>query len=147
MQNAILIRLFTAIALVSFASGAQAADWTVQKTFGQVWLQSSDVQKVALTRGHSLKGKTTIVTGTNGKVVLVRDAESMIVGPNATVTIPGPNIFGRTTIRQSAGSVAYDVEKRNVRHFAVQTPTLIAVVKGTTFRVSENSQISSVSVL
>ena len=102
MRTTMIVRLFTALALMAFASCAQAAEWTVQKTFGEVWLQSSDVQKVALTPGHSLKGKTTIVTGTNGKVVLVRDTESMIVGPNATVTVPGPNILGHTTIRQRA---------------------------------------------
>ena len=146
MKTAILVRLFTAITLAAFATGAQAADWTVKKTFGQAWMQSRGAQKISLTRGADLKGKTTIITGKNGKVVLARDTESMIVGPNATVIIPGRNMFGRTTIRQNAGTVVYDVEKRNVRHFAVQTPTLTAVVKGTKFEVQAKDKVSRVSV-
>lgn len=147
MRSTIVVRIFTAIALAAFASCAQAADWSVQKAFGQVWLQSSGVQKIALRRGGSLKGKTTVITGANGTVVLARNTESMIIGPNASVTVPGPNILGLTTIRQRAGTVVYEVEKRNVRHFAVKTPTLIAVVKGTKFQVSEDDQVSSISVL
>ena len=41
-----------------------------------------------------------------------------------------------TTIIQQAGSILLEVEKRNVKHFQVETPYLAAVVKGTQFRVT-----------
>ena len=40
-----------------------------------------------------------------------------------------------------------DVEKRNVKHFEVETPYLAAIVKGTHFRVSVNAASTSVGVL
>lgn len=70
----------------------------------------------------------------------------MTVGPGTVVTIPGDNIFGFTTIVQWAGEVAFDVEKRNVRHFEVDTPYLAAVVKGTRFIVRVGRSGARVSV-
>jgi hypothetical protein len=52
-----------------------------------------------------------------------------------------------TTILQQAGSILLEVEKRNVKHFEVETPYLAAVVKGTQFRVSVNAAGTSVDVL
>ena len=52
-----------------------------------------------------------------------------------------------TTIVQQAGSILLEVEKRNVKHFEVETPYLAAVVKGTQFRVSVNAASTSVDVL
>jgi hypothetical protein len=51
-----------------------------------------------------------------------------------------------TTIQQQAGSILLEVEKRNVKHFEVETPYLAAVVKGTHFRVSVNAASTSVEV-
>jgi len=53
----------------------------------------------------------------------------------------------RTTIVQQSGSILLEVEKRAVKHFAVETPFLSAVVKGTHFRVTVNSSDSRVDVL
>src|SRR5262249_57648421 len=38
-----------------------------------------------------------------------------------------------------AGSILLHVEKRNVRNFEVETPYLVAAVKGTEFRVTLNN--------
>ena len=51
-----------------------------------------------------------------------------------------------TTIMQQAGSILLEVEKRNVKHFEVETPYLAAVVKGTQFRVTVNAGSTSVDV-
>ena len=52
-----------------------------------------------------------------------------------------------TTIMQQAGSILLEVEKRNVKHFEVETPYLAAVVKGTQFRVTVNATGTSVDVI
>ena len=52
-----------------------------------------------------------------------------------------------TTIIQRAGTILLDVEKRNVKHFEVETPYLAAVVKGTQFRVTVSGRSSKVDVL
>jgi FecR protein len=51
-----------------------------------------------------------------------------------------------TTILQQAGSILLEVEKRNVKHFEVETPYLAAVVKGTHFSVTVNAASTSVNV-
>jgi hypothetical protein len=51
-----------------------------------------------------------------------------------------------TTILQQAGSILLEVEKRNVKHFEVETPYLAAVVKGTHFSVTVNAASTSVEV-
>jgi len=72
----------------------------------------------------------------------------MLVAPNSVIGIPTETKEGlSTTIIQQAGSILLDVEKRNVKHFEVETPYLAAVVKGTQFRVSVNRTGTSVDVL
>ncbi|MEY9754123.1 hypothetical protein ABIE73_001518 [Bradyrhizobium yuanmingense] len=52
-----------------------------------------------------------------------------------------------TTIIQQAGSILLEVEKRNVKHFEVETPYLAAVVKGTQFSVTVGAGSTKVGVL
>jgi hypothetical protein len=47
---------------------------------------------------------------------------------------------------QQAGSILLEVEKRNVKHFEVETPYLAAVVKGTQFRVSVDAASTRIDV-
>lgn len=47
---------------------------------------------------------------------------------------------------QRAGSILLDVEKKNVKHFEVETPYAAAVVKGTQFRVTVGSGKTQVDV-
>ena len=51
-----------------------------------------------------------------------------------------------TTVQQSFGQVAVEAEVENVQHFAVQTPYVAAVVKGTRFTVTSDAKGASVSV-
>jgi hypothetical protein len=52
-----------------------------------------------------------------------------------------------TTIKQQAGSILLEVEKKNVKHFEVETPYLAAVVKGTQFRVTVTASGAKVDVV
>ena len=141
----------TALALVA-ASTAFAADdgaWSVKKSSGEVWMGSaSGLQQASVKSDEVLKPGDTIRTGRNGRVLLVRGEESILIAPNSVVGLPAEKKEGlSTTIKQQAGSILLEVEKKNVRHFEVETPYLAAVVKGTQFRVTVNASGAKVDVV
>ena len=144
-------RLLTATFFLAAASSAHAADdgkWTVSKSSGDVWLTNSGAQPASLKQEEFLKAGDTIRTGRNGRVLLKRGEETMMIAPNSVVGVPAEKKEGlSTTIVQQAGSILLEVEKRNVRHFEVETPYLAAVVKGTQFRVTVNATSTSVDVI
>src|SRR5580765_7201152 len=140
----------TAFSLLA-ASTAFAADggtWSISKSSGDVWMGSGDVQQVSLKSDDALKPGDTIRTGRNGRVLLVRGEESIMIAPNSVVGLPAETKEGlATTIKQQAGSILLEVEKKNVKHFEVETPYLAAVVKGTQFRVTVSASGATVDVV
>jgi hypothetical protein len=81
-------------------------------------------------------------------VLLVRGEETILISPNSVVGLPAEKKEGlSTTIIQQAGSILLEVEKRNVKHFEVETPYLAAVVKGTHFSVTVGAGSTKVGVL
>jgi hypothetical protein len=145
-------RLAVAMAGMLMSQAAFAADdqpWVVAKASGEVWVAAEGATPASLSAGDGdLKPGQMIRTGRNGRVLLKRGEESMLVGPNSEVGLPTAKADGMaTTILQRAGSILLEVEKRNVKHFEVETPNLAAVVKGTQFRVTVTPQGSSVGVL
>jgi hypothetical protein len=106
------------------------------------------VQQASLKQEDVLKPGDTVRTGRTGRVLLKRGEEMIMVSPNSVVGVPAQNKEGlSTTIMQQAGSILLDVEKRNVKHFEVETPYLAAVVKGTQFRVTVNAGKTTVDVV
>src|SRR5215216_6760297 len=144
-------RALAAVFMLATASGAFAADggdWTVHKSSGEVWLAGSGVQQASLKQEDVLKPGDTVRTGRTGRVLLKRGDEMILVSSNSVVGIPAQKNEGlSTTIKQQAGSILLDVEKRNVKHFEVETPYLAAVVKGTQFRVTVNAGKTTVDVV
>ena len=136
------------LATASVAFAADGGDWTVHKSSGEVWLTGSGVQQASLKQEDVLKPGDTVRTGRTGRVLLKRGDEMILVSPNSVVGVPAEKKEGlSTTIRQQAGSILLDVEKRNVKHFEVETPYLAAVVKGTQFRVTVNAGKTTVDVV
>jgi hypothetical protein len=131
----------------SAQESAQGGTWQVSKSSGEVWITTAAVQKAALTAGSSLAVGDNITTGANGRVLLTRGAETILVSPNSSIGIPEKKGELSTTITQRAGTILLEVEKRNVKHFEVETPYLAAVVKGTQFRVSVDGTGTKVNVL
>jgi hypothetical protein len=142
---------FAAALILGTAAGASAADdgvWSVGKATGEVWVATSGAQQVSLNQQEALKPGDTIRTGRNGRVLLVRGEETILISPNSVVGLPTEKKDGlSTTIIQQAGSILLEVEKRNVKHFEVETPYLAAVVKGTQFSVTVNAGSTKVGVL
>jgi len=136
------------LAATTATFAADGGDWTVSKSSGEVWLAGSDVQQASLKQEDVLKPGDTVRTGRNGRVLLKRGEETILVSPNSVVGVPAEKKDGlSTTIVQRAGSILLDVEKRNVKHFEVETPYLAAVVKGTQFRVTVNAGKTTVDVV
>jgi hypothetical protein len=144
-------RVLTMALALGAATSALAADagaWLVSKSSGEVWMTTTGAQPASLGQDEVLKPGDTIRTGRNGRVLLTRGEETILISPNSVIGLPAMAKDGlETTIVQRAGSILLDVEKRNVKHFEVETPYLAAVVKGTNFRVSVNAASTSVGVL
>ncbi|MCK1387312.1 FecR family protein [Bradyrhizobium sp. 21] len=144
-------RAVVAALILGSASGASAADdgvWSVGKATGEVWVATNGAQQISLTQQEALKPGDTIRTGRNGRVLLVRGEETILISPNSVVGLPTESKEGlSTTIIQQAGSILLEVEKRNVKHFEVETPYLAAVVKGTQFSVTVGAGSTKVGVL
>jgi hypothetical protein len=146
VSRALATMLMLAAASVAFA--ADGGDWTVHRSSGEVSLTGSGVQQASLKQEDVLKPGDTVRTGRTGRVLLKRGDEMILVSPNSVVGIPAQKKEGlSTTILQQAGSILLDVEKRNVKHFEVETPYLAAVVKGTQFRVTVNAGKTTVDVV
>ena len=130
------------------ATAEDTAVWHVSKSSGAVWMTTSGAQPASLTDDARLKPGDTIRTGPTGRVLLTRNQETILISPNSVIALPVEQKDGlSTTIIQQAGSILVQAEKRNVKHFQVETPYLAAVVKGTEFRVSLDARGANVEVL
>src|SRR3990172_5789419 len=140
--------LLAILCLVMTAATAGATEWQVARSSGEVWVATPQAQTVSLDAQVVLKPGDKVQTGRNGRVLLVRGAETILIAPNSVVGLPEEQKAGRTTtILQQAGSIVLEVEKRNVEHFEVETPYLAAVVKGTRFSVTVSRLGADVRVL
>jgi hypothetical protein len=143
-----VLAMALAIGTASNARAGEGEAWSVSKSSGEVWMTTTGAQQVSLGRQDVLKPGDTIRTGRNGRVMLVRGEETILVSPNSVIGLPTENSEGlSTTIVQQAGSILLEVEKRNVKHFEVETPYLAAVVKGTQFRVSVDATSTRIDVI
>ena len=138
-----------AIAVAAFflmGISANAAGWTVTHFSGEVAISGHEGGLIPVALSTELPAGATVTTGERGRVLLTRGKETMTIGSGTVVSIPADSLTGFTTINQQVGEILFDVEKRNVKHFAVETPFLAAVVKGTRFTVTVSSNGAGVSV-
>jgi FecR-like protein len=159
LASALLGGLSPALAQDSLAQDALAQDapaenapaqdsWRISKSSGDVSVSTEGLQLVALTNGMILQPGAAIRTGQNGRVLLTRGNETILISANSAVSIPKKDKKDglSTTILQQAGSILLEVEKRGINHFEVETPHLSAVVKGTRFHVTINESDTRVGV-
>ncbi|MEK9946772.1 MAG: FecR domain-containing protein [Alphaproteobacteria bacterium] len=84
------------------------------------------------------------MTGTNGRALLDRDGDRIQITPNARMEL-APTATS-TTVLQRAGRAVYDIVTGGRPRFKVETPYLVAGVKGTVFSVTVTTTGASVSV-
>src|SRR6266576_688804 len=144
----LVLTMALAVAAASHAHAAEEGTWSVSKSSGDVWMTTTGAQPVSLSQEEVLKPGDTIRTGRNGRVLLMRGEETILVSPNSVIGLPTEKKDGlSTTIVQQAGSILLEVEKRNVKHFEVETPYLAAVVKGTRFSVTVSAAGTTIDVI
>jgi FecR protein len=121
--------------------------WLVQKSSGKATYQTAQLPLSPLRKGLVLNRGDTVRTGANGKVLLVRNAESVFVGPYSIATIASSPAAGmHTTVLLQKGQVDLAVRTKARPHFSIETPYLVAVVKGTKFKVTTSASRSEVAV-
>jgi hypothetical protein len=148
-RSIVALLIVVASVLLGVGSTAHAQDaWRISKSSGDVSIMTEGFQPVALTAGMSLQPGSSIRTGQNGRVLLMRGNETILISANSAISFPKsskPNGLS-TTILQQAGSILLEVEKRAINHFEVETPHLSAVVKGTRFHVTMSGNDTRVGV-
>lgn len=133
--------------MASPAYAAPPEGWKISEKSGTVTVLHSGVSKIAL-QGNAITMGDVVNTGANGRAVLVRGQEYLVIAPNSRLRIadPAPS-GGMIQILQDVGNVIFKIKRKSTPHFAVQTPYLAAVVKGTTFSVTVNESGASVQVI
>ncbi len=141
----IAIALFSSIFLGSNAY-AQSSSWTVSESQGEVSILKDGISKVAV-KGIKLSAGESIKTGANGRAVITRGKQYVVVSRNSHIKVaPQKTKSLLTQFIQYFGNAMFKVDKRKDQHFAVETPYMAAVVKGTTFNVSVSPEGATVQV-
>ena len=136
-----------AVLLSASTAFAGTPGWIVSESSGKVSILSTGTSRVAI-RGGQLSAGDFVTTGTTGRAVLVRGEEYLVVAPNSRIRIAPPaQSGGLTQIIEHFGNVIYKIKKMTMPHFAVETPFLAAVVKGTTFSVTVTEKGAAVQVV
>lgn len=149
MQRLILIVLsaFFFLATPAFAKGSEAF-WVVSQRSGDARVVRSGLQPVALTANAALAPGDIVRTGLTGRATLSRGSDYIVVAPRSELRLPSmPQPSGYTRVIQTLGTMLFKVRHTGVPHFAVDTPMLAAVVKGTTFTVVVDKDRSAVQVI
>lgn len=150
-----LIRFVPAMAIalgfalaVPATSHADEGPWTVQQVAGSARTMPVDGRAAALRIGDRLSVGDEIETGADGRLVLVRGEASITVSPSSRMSLNAKPENGLTTkIVQKLGTLLFKVNRKPKQHFEVSTPYLAAVVKGTTFTVSVDTDGAAVHVV
>ncbi len=133
-------------ASISIPSIGVADDWLATKVRGQV-MQAVNGNWEPLHRGDVVPDDRRVQTMKGARITLKRGNEIIELSGETQVRIvdrPGRSSF--TTVKQDFGKVAVQADVRDVQHFAVETPHLAAVVKGTKFTVISGPHAAEVSV-
>jgi len=76
-------------------------------------------------------------TGSTGQIKLTRGKDTIIVSPRSHMGLPKEKELGfGTRIINYLGTLLFYVSTRSEQDFSVETPSVVATVKGTTFTVS-----------
>lgn len=136
-----------AIAVLVPPAHAGERTWTLARYSGDVTITDTIGRPYAISPGFVVHPGDRIITGGSGRVMLTRGGDSIVMALNAMIEIPPTEKEGETpTVVQRQGTVTFDVEKQSLPHFAVETPHLGALVKGTTFVFDVAASRSQVTV-
>jgi hypothetical protein len=137
--------------LLVIASPAMSRDvsaiWLVSQESGDVRVLRSGTQPASLQVHGQLVPGDVVATGSNGRAMLTRGDDYVVVAPNSRLLLPrDEQQSGFTRLVQQLGTMLYKVHHTGIPHFSVQTPMLAAVVKGTSFTVIVEQDRAAVQV-
>ena len=127
-----------------------AAFWKTVAASGDVAMQpptSPATQWIQLRRGDQVAPLSHVRTQARGNATLTRDGDVILVAPGSDVVMPERTPAGTTRVEQRSGKAFYQVSPRSSGRFEVQTPMLVAGVKGTEFSVVIEDGRAAVSVV
>ncbi len=127
-------------------AGATAAEWQFVRVTGLVWVVKANMEPMRATAGLVLPDDATIATTSRARALLRHGEDILNVGPSTQIAPQARAVRGLTTVLMRQGTLDLDIERRGAPHFAVQTPVLAAVVKGTRFSVAALGDNGAVSV-
>lgn len=142
-----LFAAFTATLIMTIpAAHAKSDPWRIIELNGAVraYQPMSGFQQVSM--GGAIGAGAVVSTGRNGRLVLARDEQEIVVGPSSRMSLPDKTGPGMTRILQDLGTLSFKIGKRGTQHFRVETPVIVAVVKGTTFSVTAGADAHEVHV-
>ena len=141
---------FIGALLIVIASPSMAKDgaaWVVTQKSGDVRVLRNGVQPASVRVRSALSAGDVVATGTNGRAMLTRGEDYVVVAPGSRLLLPKEEQkSGITRLIQQVGTMLYKVKHTGVPHFAVETPMLAAVVKGTSFTVVVDDKRAAVQV-
>lgn len=145
--------LVAALLLLPAASSAEAppapAPWKTVAASGPVEAlpaSRGDEAWTRVSRGDRFAPLDRVRTGKRGRATLAEGATLLLLDPESDVTLPERAPGQPTAVVQRRGNVVYEVDGKTHRGFRVETPYLVAGVKGTVFLVSVADGRAAVTV-
>ncbi len=143
------------LALVSLCATATAADDPGARAPIVIWTVNGDVhatsgaRDIPLKAGLDLQLPVSIRVGADGALEMHQGATVVSAAANSQLQIPKATSSDQTLDRivQSEGNVYYNVAKRPAHKLRIETPLLVAVIKGTRFNVSAADTMTTISLL
>jgi hypothetical protein len=138
--------LLVLLALFALATPAWANDaWRVIEASGAARLHQGNGEWSKVVAGTVIAPGGMVETGADGRVVLRSDKDEATMSPSSRMEVPRPGET-QSNIVQKLGTLLFKIERAPSRRFAVDTPYLAAVVKGTTFTVTVRDDSGMVHV-
>jgi hypothetical protein len=135
------------IGLLVLATSAMASDWRVTRVSQPAYYAADSKSWQPLRAGTTIPAKSWINTGATGRVLLQRDADTVVIQPNTKTGLAGARDGSRRiSVQHRAGSILLDINRGKSSRVRVRTHQLTAVVKGTRFTVTAGRGSSSVAV-
>jgi hypothetical protein len=134
------------ISVTAAAAAEQASAWSVTSVIGKAQSKAANGDWQTMSTGQHVGVGQQIRTGNEGRVLLSRGDESIIVSANSTFEMQPASSGMMTRVYQTLGTLMFKVHKQPNKHFEVQTPYLVAAVKGTAFTVSIDGNGGAVHV-
>jgi hypothetical protein len=140
--------------LCAFASFPPAwageGPWIVAELTGSAFSRPGDAANApwqALRRGAPVGYGSVVRTDASGQLVLANGVDRIRMGANSELELPAVvGADGVTRVIHWIGTVVFQVGKRPTPQFEVDTPYLVAIVKGTRFTTTVSAAGASVDV-